>query len=1348
MKKLALALVLGLAAACDPSIPSTPPPTNQIQANFNPAASPPVLPLPTDLAVNRYPDGGGRLNIPVNTSPNPSDQNFIVYLDSLSGYPSDTPASATFSGALDSKTLTPGTTVLIIDEADGNVANFTQLSGFTVAYTDTSTPIAASGAITIPQPAGGWTPGHTYDFALTDGIKGAKGEVLVGTPPFALVRSSGSLVASCPPPYTSPQCASSTSLVASTSNAIALEQIRLEYQPALSYLDKTPATARAHIPLLWRFTASGDTTMDFNSTGPSCPPNVPSPNNLALNLATGLVKAPICANQPKAQQEFTTDYLNTLNGFPTISPATAPVIHGDLDPTTVNSSSVIVLDLTPVAAADGGVAPPAVVTPSLLLYTGGTLTVLPPAPGWTKGHTYALGVLTGAPGLVQDTNGNPVVPNDAFALIENASPVALCPDGGSPDPLQTFTCPSTLTVAALSDAQASQAELVREALAPVLAAIKTVSGVASITPTVVNPDAGQPVYVGGIAMAWAFTITSQAEIKFNLAPSPTDGGASAAIVPFPNDLLFLGSQGDGGHVCLAATLNGACLDQGAPQTVQAIDTLDGFSLTAPAVVVNDGTLNALDALTDGVHVLQLGQGADGGAPFTVAATANLVQVSNGADGGGPLIPAPSATPMYATTPPAGLLPLAPAVPLPLVQVCVNCDNTPDPVSGNYASDALEILPTVPLIESTPYAGYVQTDLLGDNGLPVAPSLIFALIRMANPLFDGTNATVSGLTNAQAQQLEGIRLAYKPMFDALDANGLPRSTLAMAWNFHTQSIVSHLFDLYSLANPAGGVAGVLPATIQEVVMPLDAGIEAPMASQTAFPSTPEYMLPIDSAFTLTAPDGGTIPFGKDPAPHSHVAHFVAGSYYSENTLTGPGGTINPDPSKWQTSRVPFILSIPNPATTVAGVTPPNGWPVVIFGHGVTRSRIDMIAIADAFAAVGYAVEAEDVPFHGDRSSCVGVAAAKIPVFPDGGIAIRDDDACHDLVKEKCDEATVYPDAGANPTYGKCIAKLAGTSLPCYFPHKFSTPNQSIPAGVPGDLFCTLQRAGICNELDANPANWTCIGGDYLREADDNIAQQPVISGWDIFSTANLFQTRDNLRQQMVDLGAAENILLNASTGMTPELAEWGVDPIDGTNINYTGQSLGGILGTIFTAVSTNVQNSVLNVPGGGFVQILETSPAFGPTYQAFEATYAAQGINAGSAAFDTLIHSAEWILDGADPRPAGEYVTAGYAPTALGAPALPTRNVLVLYINGDQVVPNGTTASLLAAEQSSPFGEPSPSVVEFQPSSIVTDPSGHTLGLDPGDRHGFMLNFVNPVLTTEAQGDASTFILTGTLPTGQ
>ncbi|MBI3171525.1 MAG: hypothetical protein HYZ32_02910, partial [Hydrocarboniphaga effusa] len=80
-------------------------------------------------------------------------------------------------------------------------------------------------------------------------------------------------------------------------------------------------------------------------------------------------------------------------------------------------------------------------------------------------------------------------------------------------------------------------------------------------------------------------------------------------------------------------------------------------------------------------------------------------------------------------------------------------------------------------------------------------------------------------------------------------------------------------------------------------------------------------------------------------------------------------------------VPLLVTVPNASApnaggscggrgTIAGtgasetcVAPTGGWPVVIFQHGITRNRTDMLALAPTLAAAGFMVVAIDLPLHG-------------------------------------------------------------------------------------------------------------------------------------------------------------------------------------------------------------------------------------------------------------------------------------------------------------------------------------------------------------------------------------------------
>jgi pimeloyl-ACP methyl ester carboxylesterase len=717
-----------------------------------------------------------------------------------------------------------------------------------------------------------------------------------------------------------------------------------------------------------------------------------------------------------------------------------------------------------------------------------------------------------------------------------------------------------------------------------------------------------------LALAWRFKAASRPQMAFN--PDPAN-----PVIPFPNNLLL----GADGKVAFPT-------DAGTPEQIRlytGLNTLDGFSTTAPIVsVFNPSNATASPVLNQGkIADSSLDGGTTGFLPLP-------------SDAG---IPYPRTAPDITT--------------------CLDC--VPNPLldggtPANYPQQ-LQFVPNRPLDERSNYGVFVTTDLQDTNGKNVMPASAFALLRSSNPLFANGKSTVDLISDDQAQLLEPGRARLKPFLDALVAQGIPRSKIALAWGFTTQSEVSTLDQLHGLPTLLGLQPGLLSAN------PV-------FASQTSSPDV------------------------------------WVGEIRVPQILNGPEGTLSP--TNPTIKKIWFILALPS------GAAPTNGYPVTIFGHGLTRSRLDSQAISSlspivGLTAQGQAVIAIDVVWHGDRSFCVGSGQYLASL----GLTASDDFACVDPVNPavvgKCDSTT------SNPTYGRCIAKDPATRKPCDSPGSTGE--------LPGDLYCNTQGQGLCLE------DLKCEGGDFRRTpASSDPAQTPIISGWNILNLNNLFATRDNFRQQVVDLTQLYRVI--SATGpnsLNGLLVSRGLDP---TNVNYVGQSLGGILGTLYTSVAPEIHHAVLNVPGGDFTDILLNSPSFAPAKTGFLATLASQTppITPGTPAFATFISIAKWILDPADPR------NAAYA-VMNGTSAPSNRDALIQYITRDQTIPNSATEKLIGDARRLPNAI---KCFKFDPSD---DPNAAPPGgLAPPNRHGFLLNNVNGTITGVAQNQAATFISAGTV----
>ena len=193
-----------------------------------------------------------------------------------------------------------------------------------------------------------------------------------------------------------------------------------------------------------------------------------------------------------------------------------------------------------------------------------------------------------------------------------------------------------------------------------------------------------------------------------------------------------------------------------------LNTLDGFSTSGPIVSENGaGTGPLIQGRVD-ASTVSLG----------ITGTMNLILAAQGTGA--------------APTTDGGVI---------RAHACLNCPgitmNLPDggPVllaDGGVKPDTLAIVPDIPLTERTLYAAYITTDLKDTTNTNVIASPAFALVRSSAPLFDSGHSTVSLLTDAQAALLEPLRAALAPLFDALAAQGLPRSKLALGWAFSTET----------------------------------------------------------------------------------------------------------------------------------------------------------------------------------------------------------------------------------------------------------------------------------------------------------------------------------------------------------------------------------------------------------------------------------------------------------------------------------------------------------------------------------------------------------------------------------
>ena len=279
--------------------------------------------------------------------------------------------------------------------------------------------------------------------------------------------------------------------------------------------------------------------------------------------------------------------------------------------------------------------------------------------------------------------------------------------------------------------------------------------------------------------------------------------------------------------------------------------------------------------------------------------------------------------------------------------------------------------------------------------------------------------------------------------------------------------------------------------------------------------------------------------------SNIDYLVFGSFLSPELNANPDRHFKEysilERQHFKKGQVTFMIAIPKPTAENNYAKAP--YPLAIYGHGNKRSRIDGIGIANVLARKGIATITIDASGHG----------------PDHLLA-------------------------SLPTYLKSILKQAKRENNRDLQKQIKTTLLQI-----ADLF-SIGTAGA-NVESFDFIDWLFSRG-LLRvltgegRAQDIDGDGVVDSGEDFF-TANLFQTRDVVRQTVIDymqlVRVLESGLSNAKNPRTGDFNQDGTVDIK-LPVMYVGQSMGGIVGSLVSSVIPQIQTLVLNVAGGGLFDI--------------------------------------------------------------------------------------------------------------------------------------------------------------------
>jgi hypothetical protein len=383
------------------------------------------------------------------------------------------------------------------------------------------------------------------------------------------------------------------------------------------------------------------------------------------------------------------------------------------------------------------------------------------------------------------------------------------------------------------------------------------------------------------------------------------------IFPFPNDLYFSGTT-DGTINIQPA--NGLIPNQAG------LNALDGWSTTAPirvrfATAVNPASVTAANLRVYQIRTNNANKAVSGFTRALAFGTEYSVGVATDAGVGNTILEIQPLVPLVPSTGPA-----APGDPLP---------------------------------EGTGYLVLLLNGIQMANGTAATADRDYATIKTTlgaavNP------ANCATLPNTPMQGSCGFTASH---FAVAAATGVNPANVILSFHFSTQSTRDTLraLGLITFGSPAPAI-GVNPA----FNVPLN-------AVNPALPNTANLRVG-----TVTVPYYSYIPTPLAPGGLSNDSVVLRRSWTAAAAppapLADPANErnltrYNPIPALVANKAIPMLITVPNANAGPAGTKPPNGWPVVIFQHGITRDRSDALALAGTMASAGWAVAAVDLPLHG-------------------------------------------------------------------------------------------------------------------------------------------------------------------------------------------------------------------------------------------------------------------------------------------------------------------------------------------------------------------------------------------------
>ena len=283
-------------------------------------------------------------------------------------------------------------------------------------------------------------------------------------------------------------------------------------------------------------------------------------------------------------------------------------------------------------------------------------------------------------------------------------------------------------------------------------------------------------------------------------------------------------------------------------------------------------------------------------------------------------------------------------PIPIVRAITSELQFGQDYVATYSNGKIAILPLKPLESHSHYMVVMTNGIKNSKDKSIAPDYTTSLLINNTPLFDDKGDPVVILDSNPEKNIVVLKKLAIPqqltqqMLEVVNKDkGIRKTDVISIWSFTTQTI-GKVAKAFADQNYSQAILTLQDVNLTSKDILLSAGYDV------------SSMLGIAEVYAGTLsnlPYYLGIPTKTDPTAPLHR------SFEFEDKSSLPKVVSN--------VTIPVLATLPNSAS---GCTmPKSGWPVVIFQHGITKNRTNLLPISESLAKICYATVAIDLPLHG-------------------------------------------------------------------------------------------------------------------------------------------------------------------------------------------------------------------------------------------------------------------------------------------------------------------------------------------------------------------------------------------------